>query len=121
MLALMNFTCLYNQQDIIIKLTTPCSHFRYNTTAKQPATPRSCASLDTEGMEMKQRQHNHHHGNEVKRQGSSQDGESIKIVIDDVDSTAAAIDNNKAQSNDAAEFRTRGTQNRYIMTDIYLL
>jgi len=56
---------------------------------------------------MKQRQSNHHHGNEVKRQGSSQDGESIKIVIDDVDSTAAAIDNNKAQSNDASEFRTR--------------
>jgi FKBP-type peptidyl-prolyl cis-trans isomerase 2 len=72
--------------------------------------------LDTEALEMKQRQqqqqqqqHNQHHNHqhEVKRQGSSQDGESIKIVIDDVDSTAAAIDNNKAQSNEAMEFRTR--------------
>lgn len=55
-----------------------------------------------------QHQQQQHHHHEVKRQGSSQDGEAIKIVIDDVDSTAAAIDNNKAQnSGEAADFRTR--------------
>lgn len=75
----------------------------YNSTTKQPTQPRSCASLDQEGLDMKQRQHHQqqqqqqqmqhnqhhnqhqqqqqHHHHEVKRQGSSQDGESIKIPL----------------------------------------
>jgi len=42
----------------------------------------------------------------IRRQGSSADGEAIKIVIDDVDSTTAK-DNNKIQSSDVSELRTR--------------
>lgn len=77
------------------------------TTPKQPPTPRSCASLDAEALQkekQKQQLQQQQHvtdANGVKRQGSSTDGEAIKIVIDDVDSAAAKakVDNNsKGQS-----------------------
>lgn len=61
--------------------------FSYNTTGKPQSTPRSCASLDTGDNDLKKKDPSSTGTAPgvlpMKRQGSSTDGEAIKIVIDD--------------------------------------
>ena len=79
------------------------TRYRIHTTSKPNTAPRSCTSLDTPDGPVDQKQCE---PPVIRRQGSSTDGEAIKIVIDDVDSTSAK-DNNKGQPTEVSELRTR--------------